>query len=342
MAKSLIYDRIKFNKKGVQRNFILRSKKSLKITGVKLAKKLGIGQRTLSDWTKEKFNMSYVAAQTLSKISEVPFPSSHRVIKWNDHLKKIGKLGGKNRVILYGKVVLDEEYRNMKWKEWWGKVGQYKKKPKNFQTIIKIKKPKRSELLAEFVGIMLGDGGINKYHISVTLSDKEKKYILFVSKVIKKLFCVTPKIHKLSYAKAVQIVVNRKQLADFCHEIGLVRGNKVNQMVDIPTWIKENKKFSIACIRGLVDTDGCFYTNSYYSNGKKYSYFKIAFVSASKTLIDSVAKILINSGINFRVDRNHRDVRIESGQYVSKYIKEIGSHNHKHLEKIKKAGIVMD
>ena len=113
-------------------------------------------------------------------------------------------------------------------------------------------------------------------------------------------------------------------------------GNKVVHQVDIPEWIKNNKAFSRECIRGLFDTDGCFFVHNYVSKGRKYSYLKIAFTSASLPLLSSVAKTLINFGFNVRITKNHKDVRIEDSKYVLKYIREIGSHNQKHLDKIKK------
>ena len=70
-------------------------------------------------------------------------------------------------------------------------------------------------------------------------------------------------------------------------------------------------------------------------SGKRYSYLKIAFTSASHPLISSVSKILINLGFNVRISKNQRDVRIDDVKHVCRYIKEIGTHNRKHLEKIK-------
>jgi len=54
-----------------------------------------------------------------------------------------------------------------------------------------------------------------------------------------------------------------------------------------------------------------------------------------------IVDILINSGFNVRMSNvraksNGRDVRIDDVWFVAKYIKEIGSHNQKHLDKIKK------
>lgn len=69
---------------------------------------------------------------------------------------------------------------------------------------------------------------------------------------------------------------------------------------------------------------------------KKYSYLKIAFTSASIPLVISVREILINFGFNVRISKNHKDIRIEDNKYVCKYIKEIGSNNDKHLQRMKR------
>ena len=334
--------RIKFNKKGDQKNFILKAQTSLGLTGFKLSQKLAFSQRTLSDWKREKFTLSYATAQKISKISGVALANDYKLVSFDEHLKKIGKAGGEKRMALYGRVTLDEEYREKKWREWWNNTGQYKTPAEGFNSLEKIRKPKKSISLAEFAGIMLGDGGISDYQISVCLSNKEVVYISYVSDLINKLFSVESKIYKLKHAEAVNIIVSRKELVDFCQSIGLVKGDKIRQQIDIPNWIKENKSYQRECIRGLIDTDGCFYTNSYISHGKKYSYFKIAFVSASIPLIKSVAEVLRNMGIKARISKNYRDVRIEESVYVKKYIEEIGSHNQKHLDKIARWEVKLD
>ncbi len=329
-------NRLKFNIKGVQRNFILKAKELLGLTSSQLSKRLHISQRTLADWTREKISISQATAQTISKLANMSIPVNHSIIDWRIRFKKAGEIGGRNKFLKYGSVCIDEKYRKEKWQEWWNKTGQYKKNPKGFQSILKIKIPKKSRLLAEFFGILLGDGNISVYNIGVTLSSEEKQYINYVCKVIKKLFGVLPKIFKHKSSNAVSIIVNRKQLVDFCQEFGFKMGNKVKHQVDIPLWIKENAIFSRECIRGLIDTDGCFFFHKYMAGGKIYSYLKIAFTSASRPLTSSVAEALTILGFNVRVSKNGKDVRIEDKQYVQKYIKEIGSHNQKHLEKIRK------
>jgi len=341
MSESYKNERIKFKKKGAQKSFIVSAKYILNFNLEQLAQKLNISQRTLSDWKRERFNMSAIAAQVLSKISGIAIPADYVIVSHRDHLRNIGKTGGKNRLVLYGKVAPDEVYRAKKWREWWEKIGQYKKKAPGFQSLMNIRIPKRDEKLAEFVGIMLGDGGIAPYYIHITLSSTEKDYALYVAELIYELFEVRPKMYPLKHSNAVTLVAQRKQLVNFCQKIGLVKGNKVRQQIDIPNWIKENEKFSIACVKGLIDTDGCFYTSSYVVNSKKYSYFKIAFTSASTPLLYSVAEILINLGIRARMCKNHKEIRVENSKCVATYVQEVGSSNAKHIEKIKQGKIVM-
>lgn len=333
MAKLLISKRIKFNKKGMQKEFINQAKELLKINNHSLAKELNISQRTLGDWIREKFNMSHESAKRISKLSHLPIPKDHIVIKWNDHLKNISRWGGRSLILKYGKVSTNEIVRKAKWREWWNETGKYNKNIVKIQTSKNINIPKKDVRLAEFVGIMLGDGGIYQYLVKITLSNLEKEYTQYVSVLIKKLFGVKAKVYKLKNCKAIDIRIQRKQLVEFCLQVGLVQGNKIKQQIDMPEWIRVSSEFSKECIRGLVDTDGCFYNNTYYSNNKKYTYLKIAFTSASRPLRLSVVKIL--NDLKIKASINHKDIRINDVESVLKYIKIIGSHNQKHLDKIK-------
>jgi intein/homing endonuclease len=338
MAKQLVSDRIKFAQKGVQGKFILDSKRLSKMTWAVLSGKIGVHPRTVTDWSREKLRMSFPAAKEISKVSGISIPVPHTIVSWEEHLRSISSKGGRARLKKYGIVSSNEKYRKEKWEEWWNAVGQYRKNPLGYKSLVKINKPNKNILLAEFVGIMLGDGGVNQYNITITLSSKEKDYLGYVEQVVKKLFRVTVRIHFHTDAKAVTLSVDRKQLVDFCKSIGLTQGNKIKKGIDIPKWIKINKSFAKVCIKGLFDTDGCFYINSYRVNNKVYRYFKIAFVSASTKLLSSTQELLDNCGIksviSLRKGGEGGDVRIVGAEDVSTYIKLIGSSNSKHLTKI--------
>ncbi len=331
MAKLLISNRLTFHKKGDQKNFILSSKEILDVSWIEFGKKLNISPRTLTDWTREKFNMSEVTAKKISRLSKIEIPADHTVVNWNKHLLSISKKGGQ---INFAKNGFNKKKREDGWKTWWDETGQYKKPPLGFRAKIKVVEPKNNKKLAEFVGIMLGDGGIAKHHITITLSNLEVQYRQYIKKLLFDLFKVEPKIYPKKNAEAVEIVVHRTELVTFCKKIGLVQGSKTKQQVDIPEWIKNDKSFSIACIRGLIDTDGCFYNNSYYVKRKKYTYLKIAFTNSSKPLLQSIRKILENNGYRVHMNKSLKDIRIVDRKSVNMYIKNIGSSNSKHLQKV--------
>lgn len=334
MVESLIPDRLKFNRKGDQKRFILNAKKKLGLTWVLFAQTFGVSTRTLTSWRSEKLKMSAKVAKKISNLSHMKIPENALVISWQEHLKRISSKGGKNNFLKNKSIGGDTTYRNLKWRQWWNTEGALRTDSIGRRSLISIKKPEKSKNLSEFVGIMIGDGGVAKYHIAITISSKEKQYLVYIKKLIVKLFNVAPKVYKKKEAEAIEVVLHRKELVSFCKEIGLVQGDKIKQRVDLPLWVKKKKTFSIACIRGLVDTDGCFYVNKYISNGKKYQYLKMAFVSASPALINSFSELLRKLGINSVIDKKHRSVRIVESESLEKYINKIGTNNAKHLKKI--------
>ncbi len=120
----------------------------------------------------------------------------------------------------------------------------------------------------------------------------------------------------------------------YCTEIlGLPLGNKIQQQIDIPGWIKQKREFYIACIRGLVDTDGSIFTHRYRVNDKIYGYKKMAFTSRPPVLIKSVCEGFKLLGLKSRIAQSGRDVRIDSVSELKKYFQIINSHNPKHIKR---------
>lgn len=128
------------------------------------------------------------------------------------------------------------------------------------------------------------------------------------------------------------IVISRIELVGFLQEIGLPQGNKIQARIDIPVWIKENPEYLIACVRGLVDTDGSVFNHSYLSKGKRYTYKKLDFTSASDLLRNSVYEFFQSLGMHPRFS-SQRGVRLESKADISKYFAIVSSHNPKHLNR---------
>ena len=127
-------------------------------------------------------------------------------------------------------------------------------------------------------------------------------------------------------------MVSRVELVNYLHLLGLPIGNKVRQKFDIPDWIRQNSKFQVACVRGLVDTDGSIFNHAYKVKNRQYSYKKLCFASASEPLRNSVFNIMTSSGLSPHL-AGSRDVRLDSKKDMELYLKIFGSHNPKHLKR---------
>ncbi len=316
---------------GKQRDFLEKVQQKLDVTLKDLGKVAGVHVRTITDWRREKFLMDLTAAQKFSRKSEISLPSNFEVLNRFWYAAKGARKGGEARYKKYGQVGGDSAARMEKWQEWWSTKGKFETANASFQRK-SVRKPRKSTELAEFLGIMLGDGGITSYQASITLHDRDDlQYSVFVTDLVEHLFGVRPSVYHRPKSSVNTIVVSRRDLVDFLCIHGLPIGNKVRQQCDIPGWIKSNKKFSIACVRGLVDTDGSIFTHRYVVNGKQYSYKKLGFTSRSAPLQRSVAHILERAGIFPRI--SGYDVRVDSIADMDRYFKIIGTHNPKHLKR---------
>lgn len=336
MAEQLNYSRVFFSC-GKQGEFLLSAKKDLNITWKSLADISGTSIRNLTDWKNEKYSMTLSAVERICRKRNVTIPTDIVIKDAYWYTSKGARAGGKAIVEKYGSVGGDPEHRKKKWQEWWEQEGKFK--PSKITQALPFRKPVFSEELAEFVGIMLGDGGISKHQFTVTLNSvTDKEYLKFVEKLIRKLFDVSMGAYRDKRSLAKRIVVSRIGLVSYLtNVVGMKAGNKVKQQVDIPVWVKENRSYSIACLRGLIDTDGCIILHQYLSKGKRYQYKKVGFTSRSYPLIKSASETLLILGIKHRIMKNGWDIKIEAGKDVERYFQVVGTHNSKHEKRYKMA-----
>jgi len=330
MVKKIKSKRVHFPK-GEQNKFI--NKILLRTTIKDVTKICNFSERTIRDWRREKFLMDYEALLKLCKKINISIPPN---IKLKDHywyVYKGASIGGQTVLKKYGKIGGNPEYRKKKWYEWWEKEGKFKKNLA-IKPSIPIKEPRKSKKLAEFVGIVMGDGGLTERQLIITLHHKDdREYGEFVSTLIKNLFNVPVSKYHRKKISTNSFVVSRTKLVKFCTEkLGLKIGNKIKQQIDIPLWVKNDKEYSIACVRGLVDTDGSVFTHKYKVNNKTYKYKKLTFTTLSRPLLFSVYKILRDLKLNPRIARD-KDIWLDSIKDMQKYFQTVNSHNPKHLKR---------
>lgn len=189
--------------------------------------------------------------------------------------------------------------------------------------------PKHSVILAEFFGIMLGDGGINNsWQANITLNAiKDRDYAIYASELCHKLFGIIPPTRKRKGKQAIVISLASTTVVDFLVEHGLPRGNKLKGGLHIPQWVLCNKKYRVACVRGLVDTDGCIFVHKHNVAGKEYQNIGLCFASYSQELLVQVATILEEFLIIPHISGQGRNIYLYSESMVVRYLKIFGSSN---------------
>jgi len=228
------------------------------------------------------------------------------------------------------------EYIIEKREENWGRIKGGKISPGKTK---KIKIPKESKKLAEFYGIMLGDGNLTKikgyklgtYSIRIVGDiHKDKEYLLnFVKPLIENLFEIKVRNSKFRGSNGMFLEAYSRELVKFLEKKGFKPGNKIKNRLEIPKWIKNNRRFLAFCLRGLYDTDGSAYK---LTNQNSY---QINFCNYNEVLLRDVREALISLNIFPSKITKGKEINITKKSELVKYLKVIGFHNHKHLNKIK-------
>lgn len=189
--------------------------------------------------------------------------------------------------------------------------------------------PKFSEDLAEFFGIMMGDGGINNpWQANITLNSiADADYSKYILGLCGKLFGVTPAIRKRKERNALIVSLASTSVVDFLVLNGLPRGNKLKNGLRIPGWILKKSAYQKTCVRGLIDTDGCIFVHKHNVRGKTYKNIGLTFTSYDPGLIFQVADILEKFGVMPHISKRGKDVYLYRAESVRDYLAVFGASN---------------
>ncbi len=295
-------------KRGKQNELILSLIKRKGVTCAELAKWLGVSRTTLRAWILE--------------INLLPF----------DIFEKIDQNGDYNKFIV--------GYKKENW-------GQIKGGNNSSGTTKKILLPKFSENLAEFVGILLGDGHICKYqknkkirtYMVVIAGDSryDKEYLRnHVYHLSKNLFDIEPKFYESKRSNGFYLLLHSVKLIDYLSNMGLKSGNKIKNQVTIPLWVWKKNSYIRKCIRGLFDTDGCVYELLPHWPGL----FQISLTNRNEKLLKDTRKALMRLG--YKVSSISRPkgkgvpkIYITRKKEINRFCEEIGFKNQKHINRLK-------
>ncbi len=289
IGESIKDRRIRF-KPNLQGKFLKEIKKKSGLTWNQLAKRLDICLHTIMfDWKSEKSTIPYKIAKKL--IEKYPFEN------WENIKKK------------WIKEILPENWRQRNIRE-------------KIKKIIKI--PEKNENLAEILGVILGDGHLERKTLTITGNSNEIEHYNYLKKNIKSMFNLDSVILKLKNQNAIQLKIYSIELINFLMNNSFILGNKIKNKESLPPWVFEKEEFIYGALRGLFDSDGGIYQKQ-----KKYKRVIIEFQTDSPYIRENIFKML--KKIGFTPSKSSGNIRIQNQKEIYKFFKIIGSSNPKNI-----------
>lgn len=191
--------------------------------------------------------------------------------------------------------------------------------------------PPISNNLAEFFGILLGDGGVEKYHTKIYLNRiVDADYANYVFRLSRGLFsgaCVTS--HNRFFRGTTEIQISSCEVGNFLTGLGFRGEDRY-----VPDWICKNNNFTRLCLRGLFDTEGSVGMKYFKGRNGLYLYKQLTFTNKNKNLLRFVENKL--SDFRYKPTMNsEKNIYLSNRPDIERFLAEIGSSNPKIINKIK-------
>lgn len=190
---------------------------------------------------------------------------------------------------------------------------------------------KHNSELAELVGILLGDGSVEKYYTRIYLNlIADQGYEINVIKLIKNIFPkITLCVMERPKRGTREIQISSKEISDYLFKIGFKP-----KIREVPSWIRKNNSYTRCAVRGLFDTEGS--VGIKYFKGKKgiCAYKQLTFTNKNKNLLSFIEESLRK--FQFSPTKNSKkNIYLSNKKDIERYFEVIGTNNPKLEKKMK-------
>jgi len=169
----------------------------------------------------------------------------------------------------------------------------------------------RSSILAEYIGVVLGDGNISVFprteRLLIVGDSRKMAFIDRYAKLTENIFGKKAQIGYIKGTNTVRISLYQQKIAD---RLGIKSGNRTDYNYELPAWISENRDYFIAFLRGLFEAEGSFSTHL------STSTYNFQFSNKNKFLLDIVSSLLIKLGFRPEIRDNCVRLRKKSEVFV--------------------------
>lgn len=193
------------------------------------------------------------------------------------------------------------------------KIDNFKKWRDKMKRLGKVKSTypvfKKNGDLAEFMGVILGDGHIGVFprtEVLVLLSNSNNPgFVGRYSGMLEKIFQKKPYVVKRKEANCIKISIYEKHISD---RLGVPSGARKNLDIVVPDWILKNKKYTVRYLRGLYEAEGSF------SVHKPTSTYKFSFSNKNRSMLENVFSLVKEMG--FHPSRDDKRVQLSRKEEV--------------------------
>src|SRR4030042_2628936 len=174
---------------------------------------------------------------------------------------------------------------------------------------------RKDENLACLIGLILGDGNIEKFprteKLTLALGTDKPALIDFSIRLIEAIFNKKPSIIKPKNVKMKRVYFYQKYISKRLH---VPSGSRKHSKIKIPIWIRRSRKYLLAYLRGLYESEGSLSIHL-----PTYTY-NFSFNNSNQSLLNNVKVSLLELG--FHPEERSKEIRLRRKDEV-KYFKNI-------------------
>ena len=147
--------------------------------------------------------------------------------------------------------------------------------------------------LAELMGVILGDGHIEKFprteRLLIFSNAKNKGFVDRYSALVEKIFNKKPYVYLLATSNCIRVSLYEKNISK---RLGIKTGSRKNMSVVVPKWILSNEVYLTRYLRGLYEAEGSE------SHHEPTCTHKLSFANLNQSLLKNVYKLMSRLGFH--------------------------------------------
>jgi DNA-binding transcriptional regulator WhiA len=192
-----------------------------------------------------------------------------------------------------------------KWREEMRKLGKIKSVYPDFD---------KNGDLAELIGVILGDGHIEVFPRSESLSlfshSDDHGFVSRYSDLIQKIFKKKPYVAKRKGENCIKISIYENKISS---RLNIPSGARGKKEISVPNWILSNTEFIVRYLRGLYEAEGSYCVH------KPTRTYKLFFSNRNQSLLKNV--FLLVKKLGFNPHMRYCDVQVSRKAEVCALIK---------------------